>query len=329
MNNHRKDRSRYYGYGIILFAALFLVSAAFLVLNFWEQSQGFFPELDPADPKLEYGGKEYVLRENVETFLILGLDKFGDGVITNSYNNDRQADLLMLFVLDNSAKTYSIIHISRDTMVDMNILGVAGETVGTVNKQIALAHTYGNGQEISCRNTADAVSSLLLGMKITHYLSVTMDSVPVFNDLVGGVEVTVLDDFTGIDDTLVKGDRVTLMGQQALTYVRNRFGLEDSSSAARMKRQQQYLLALHEKTMAAIEQDDEFILRAVMEISDSLVSDRTANQLQTMMEKFSDYKFTGIQELEGQHTMGEAYIEFYPDANALKALVVQLFYQEA
>ena len=75
-----------------------------------------------------------------------------------------------------------------------------------------------------------------------------MDAVPVFNDLVGGVEIEVLDDFTGIDDTLVKGKTVTLMDEHALHYVRTRKDLEDSSNSTRMKRQQQYINALYEKT---------------------------------------------------------------------------------
>mgnify|MGYP000585160404 FL=1 len=68
-----------------------------------------------------------------------------------------------------------------------------------------------------------------------------MDAVPILNDLLGGVEVTVLDDFSGIDDTLIKGETVTLHGDHALTYVRERYGLEDSSNSTRMVRQRQYM----------------------------------------------------------------------------------------
>ena len=39
--------------------------------------------------------------------------------------------------------------------------------------------------------------NFLMDVKIDHYISLTMDSVAVMNDLVGGVEVTVLDDFLG------------------------------------------------------------------------------------------------------------------------------------
>lgn len=75
----------------------------------------------------------------------------------------------------------------------------------------------------------------------------TMGAVPYINDLVGGVPVTVLDDFSGIDDSLVEGETITLKGEQALHYVRIRGGLEDSSNLNRMKRQQQYLESMAEQ----------------------------------------------------------------------------------
>jgi LCP family protein required for cell wall assembly len=233
----------------------------------------------------------------------------------------------MLFVFDNETKQCTAIHINRDTMVDVHVLGVAGNKIDTLTRQIALAHTYGNGRDISCRNTANSVSSLLKGVKVNHYLSVMMDAVPIFNDLVGGVEVVVLHDFTGIDDTLVKGETVTLMGEQALRYVRTRNGLEDSTNSTRMERQQQYINALYQATQKCIADNDEFIVDASLTMSDYTVSDRSVTQLQALAEKFNQYEFLGIQGIAGESKMGEEYIEFYPDENALMELVVRLFYE--
>ena len=41
--------------------------------------------------------------------------------------------------------------------------------------QLALAHTYGSGEEDSCENTVLAVENLLYGVGIDHYVSLTMD----------------------------------------------------------------------------------------------------------------------------------------------------------
>ena len=193
-----------------------------------------------------YNGEEYAMRDNIETFLVMGLDKYEGESVGDSYNNDQQADFNMLFVIDNEKHTYSAIHLNRDSMTNINVLGVAGEKIDTFEGQLALAHTYGNGREVSCRNTADAVSELLNGIAIERYISVTMDAVPVITDLVGGVEVEIKDDFSGVDDSLVMGETVTLNGEQSLTFVRSRYGLEDSSNSTRMLRQQEYLSSLFE-----------------------------------------------------------------------------------
>ena len=191
----------------IVLAIVLLCTSAFLFIRVWEKDHGKFQEsTEVLNDNLDFNGIEYALKDNLETVLILGLDKFNND--DSGYNNDKQADFLMLLVIDHSAKTCSPIHINRDAMVTMDVLGVAGDKIGTAKKQIALSHTYGNGREVSCRNTANAVSGLLLGMEIDHYVSVTMEAVPVYNDFVGGVTVEILDDFSSYNS----GDKCVIVG---------------------------------------------------------------------------------------------------------------------
>ena len=325
MKNVRRDKRSIFRGAAVALLILFLVAAVLFVIEAWEKVQGRFPSSEVSEPTLIWEEKEYVWRDNVETFLVLGLDKFEGAVENDSYTNDQQADFLMLFVFDNEAKTCTAIHINRDTMATMTRLGVAGQQIGYVTQQIALSHTYGNGRDVSCRNAADAVSELLLGTKVDHYISLTMDAVAILNDQVDGVEVEVLHDFTGIDDTLVKGETVTLRGEQALTYVRSRYGLEDPTNNTRMERQRQYLNALYQKVAETVETDADFIVDASLELSDYLISDRSVTQLQDLAEKFFSYEFTGIRSFEGVTKVGESFIEFYPDAASVKKTVVELF----
>ena len=328
-HTHQEKKTRNLKYAAIIFAVIFVVSALFFAMRSIEKimtPQFQSDESKTINTEIKYKGKEYVLKDNIQTILVLGLDKF-EGVDTESYNNDKQSDFLMLLVVDNENETCTALHINRDTMVEMNVLGVAGDAIAVVEKQIALAHTYGNGREVSCRNAADAVSALLMNVDIDHYLSVTMDAVSVYNDLLGGVEVTVLDDFTGIDDTLIKGETVTLKGEHALTYVRTRYGLEDSSYERRMVRQRQYLEALYAKTMSSFGDDGDFIVKAAAKLANFMVSDYTGNGLQALAEKIIDYEFVDIYELEGRTVRGEKHIEFYPYSNSIKETVINLFYE--
>ena len=327
MMKHGFSKSSYIKIIIALISLTLVVGSGLLILHEWEKTSGQFPQHEFGDTTVVYDDKEYTLKESVETFLVIGLDKFDGEASADSYNNDKQADFLMLFVFDNEKKQCSAIHINRDTITDVNVLGLNGNKVDTQKKQIALAHTHGNGKDVSCRNTAESVSSLLLGMKVNHYVSATMDTVVKLNDLVGGVEVMVNDDFTGIDDTLIKGEKVVLMGDHALNFVRTRYGLEDDSNSTRMVRQQEYINGLYDKFRECAENDDEFIIKTSLELSDHIVSDRSVTQLQTLAQKFNDYEFLGIKDIEGESVAGEKFMEFHPNEKFVERMVIGLFYQ--
>ncbi len=311
---------------ILIVAVAFVVVAALLVIKFYENRQGNLPVTSVTQNTVIYEGQEYTKKTNTETFLFIGLDKYEEEIDSDSYNNDQRADFLMLFVIDNKNKEYSAIHINRDTMADINILGLAGEKVGSVNAQLALAHTYGDGDMSSCRNTADAVSGVLNGLNIDKYISVTMDSVPEFNDLVGGVEVEVLDDFSGVDDTLVKGETVTLMGEHALNYVRTRFGLDDSTNKSRMERQRQYIISMQKKIQDVKSSDADFIFNAMDVIDKYMVSNCSVADLESKFNKISDYTMTEIYDIEGEYVLGEKNIEFYPDEASIEEVIMNVFY---
>ena len=322
------DKRRYLKYAMIALLVVFVIAAALLLISLWDKHNDTFPEQTVETAVIYYNGKEYTLRENTESFLLIGLDKFGDDSSADSYNNNKQADFIMLFVFDNAGKKCTPIQINRDTMTKVNILGVAGDKIDEATKQIALAHTYGNGKDVSCRNVADAVSKLLLGVKIDHYASVTMDAVPVVTDLVGGVTVKIEDDFTGIDDTLVMGDTVKLRGDHALNFVRSRYGLEDSSNARRMERQRAYLDSLKENFSSCVEADSSFLADAALKVSDYLISDRSVTQLEKLADKMATYEFSEILTLDGEYEMGEEYLEYNADISSIEEIVINTFYKE-
>lgn len=322
-----KTKNNYVKYVAIALVLVFLIAAAFLLLEVWENRQGRFPETSTEDGVVTHNGQDYVYKDNIETFLVLGLDKYEDADSAESHESGVQADFIMLFVFDNDKKQSTAIQINRDTMTKINKLGIGGVEVDSSVAQIALAYNYASDNDkVKCRNVKDSVEYLLNGIKVDHYLSLTMDAVPASCDLVDGVEVTVLDDFTGIDDALVKGEKVTLTGEQALRYVRTRYGLDDSTNSTRMARQQQYINALYEKINANIKEDDEFLVKLVETMDDYVVYDSSDQRMLTFAEKFDDYEFLGIREFEGESKLGEEFIEFYPDEESVWNVVIDLFY---
>lgn len=314
---------------ILSVIALFLIAALCLLYR-WEKGHSSFegeaPSL-PDDPAFVLNGRDYVLRSDVESILILGLDTFESAVDHTSYNNNSQADFLLLLVLDHSEQTCRAIHLNRDTMADIAVLGLGGKKVGTVHEQLALAHTYGSGAGDSCRNTASAVSGLLYGIPIDHYFSLTMDAVSILNDMVGGVSLKLLEDLTSIDPELEKDAVVNLKGQQALYYVRGRYGVGDNSNVGRMARQQQYLKALYHQIISFMEQDDTFSSDVVLELSEYMVSDCSVTEIDKLLGMMSSYSIGEFYSLEGTFSQSENHMEFELDKESTKALIADLFYR--
>lgn len=319
--------------GILLLIAV-VITLGFFGLRIWENSSDKWnsdanttvPAPSVSRDTITYDGRDYVKKSNIETVLVMGLDKYEGDASAESYNNNLQSDFLMLFVIDHNNKTYSSLHINRDTMADIDILGIADEKVGSTYAQLALAHTYGDGKSGSCRNVLNAVSRLLGDALIEHYMSVTMDSVPLINDKLDGVEVTVLDDFTGIDDTLVKGEAVTLRGDHALTYVRTRYGMDDSTNSTRMVRQRQYLESLFSKAKAVTTQDQSVIIDILEAMDSKMVTDYDAIELSELATALTEYEYVEIYYLEGESSKGDRYIEFYPTEASIEKAVVDLYY---
>ena len=173
-NNHSK-------YVAIVLVVILVITAALLFVEVWEKKQGRYSGSILEDDILEYEDKEYVLKDNIETFLVLGLDKFDGAISADSHESGIQSDFLMLFVLNNETKQCEALHINRDTMTNVNRLGIDGTKIDSFTKQIALAYNYvyDNSGKISCRNTSDAVEDLLLGVDVDHYVSLTLDSVKI------------------------------------------------------------------------------------------------------------------------------------------------------
>ena len=265
-------------------------------------------------------------KRNVETLLVMGIDNFGSIASSSSYNNPNQADFLVLFVTDKDTGKNAAIHINRDTMTDITILGVTGETVGTRYAQMALSYNYGSGKNDSCRNTANAVSRLLYGVPVDRYIAVTMDAVPILNDWAGGVEIEVLHDFSPVSDVLVKGEKIKLHGDMALTYVRTRSGLEDSSNLTRMERQRQYAAQWHDAAKGKLG-DEEAIADLVLQMSDHHYSDCSIDELAYYAEKLGEADDINVQQLPGEAIRGEQFMEYYVDDEQVQQIVLDLFYK--
>ena len=272
-------------------------------------------------------GVSYFPRQDITVLMILGIDERGPVVASDSYNNEGECDVVMLAIFDETAETFHVLALNRDTMMEVPNLGLGGKYAGSFVEQLALSHTYGTGLEDSCENTRKAVSDFLGGITIDYYLSMNMDAIPILNDAVGGVTVSVEDDFGYVDSGIPMGE-VHLMGDQALTFVQIRKDVGTQLNISRMERQRAYMNGYMEALNKQQNQSTGFVLDVYEQISPYIVSDCSANTLSNLVSRFSSYTMGEIVSPKGENVMGEEFMEFYVDEDALNELVLQLFYTE-
>lgn len=270
---------------------------------------------------------ERQLRQGLETILVLGLDKYDRPDKPMGYVNNTQSDFLLLVVLDRQNQKIESLHINRDTMTEITRLGVFGGAAGQYTAQIALAHAYGSGGSDSALNAVKAVSNFLDGVKIDHYMTFTMESVPIINDMVGGVTVMVEDDFSEYDPTLVQGQQITLQGEQALHFVRGRINVADGTNLNRMNRQRQFMSVLFDKVMEAASQDEGFFEKLMKKLGDNFDTDMSLYQLNALPASIAGFTMEPFRTIDGENKRGETFMEFYADPASIQEQVQALFYE--
>ena len=270
-------------------------------------------------------GVDYYPRQDITVMLVLGIDQSGPVESSNYYRNKGSADSVMLLVFDETNEECTVLYLNRDTMLDMDVLGVRGEYAGTTYGQLALAHTYGNGLEESSVNVKNTLTNFMHGLNIDYYVAMNMDAIPILNDAVGGVTVNVVDNFSQVDPEITLGE-VTLKGEHVINYVRTRKDVGDQKNVTRMERQKEYvygfLAALSEKE----HEDVNFIIKLYDDVAPYLVSDCSVNTLSGMLERYVDFEIKEIVTPEGDNVIGEDYYEFYVNEEKLDELIVRLFY---
>ena len=322
----RREQAKKLGYiCLILVLVLLILLSGLRILESTVFSKGQVQGETGHSKTIERNGVKYFPRQDITVMLMMGIDETGPVRDSGSYNNTGEADMLALLVFDETNKKLDIVHLNRDAMVDMPMLGIGGKVAGTANRQLAVSHTYGSGLKDSCENTKKTVSDLFYGLPIHYYVSMHMDAIPILNDAVDGVTVTVVDDFSQVNPDIAMGT-VTLRGQQALDYVQVRREVSDQMNLSRMERQREYMRnfmsAFNQKTKAA----DTFVLETYDRVSDYIVTDMIASSMTSLWSKYADYQLDEVVTLKGENVLNGKYYEYILDEAALDELILQMFY---
>ena len=298
-----------------------------------EEPKGDLATRFTAAPMIEYKGANYTPKTQLKTILLLGTDHYSDEEEQeNSFQNGGQADFILLLVIDDTEKRITPIQIDRDTMADITVLGILGNETGMRHAQICLAHGFGDGKERSCLLQRDAVSRLMLGVNIPYYMAMSLDGIATLNDAVGGVTVEIQDDFSALDPTMKMGSTITLKGMQAEYFVRNRMNIGVGTNEARSLRQTEYwkqLINIVDEKLHS-NNDTDFIHILLNQLDPYLTTNIKQGKIINEIWNDRDYAREDIIHPQGSYTYGEdGFVEFHIDENALKEMIMNLFYQKA
>lgn len=320
---------------VILFAGVAIIGGTYLYLRDTGHNSLV---VAPANPKYEetiiYNGHTYVYDSNKVAFAFIGVDREnlsvnGDSVIGNA----GQADTDIVGVIDTNTGEISVITIPRDTMVDVDLYTVSGEFVRTQNMQLCLAYAYGDGGTSSCENVTTSISRILGNVPVEKYFALDLSGIAPLNDAIGGVTVTSLYDFPA--QGVYEGDTVTIQGDFAETYVRQRDMDSIEASLNRTQRQTQYIEAYVEQLRQAVTSDFSVVSNLYNTAAEYSQTNISLNEVTYLASVALSHGISGYTQytLEGEMRASESatedvFAEYYLDEDSIMDVVVNCFYEQ-
>lgn len=326
----RQDKKRLYkGLGIVVGVLALGIAVIGVVLGMADHYRINSDSSTDSREMITYKNETYVKKGNLETYLIAGIDAPGKVEKVTEYDGTGQCDVLAVIVRDRSTDQCKLLSIDRNTITAVKSLDNDGTYLDTTDIQISLAHAMGFDQQVRAENTVDAVSHLLGDQTIDGYAMVNMGAIQVVNDMVGGVTVTIEDDFSDVDPSMKKGETVTLMGEQAEKYVRSRKEISDGSNQNRMSRQSTYEEAFKPAFRNKCAENSKFPLEVYHAMEDYMTTNISAKKFCRLAILMSDENQDEKVAISGTYGLDEdGWQTFTPDADSLQEAILELFYQK-
>lgn len=261
------------------------------------------------------------VKDGIQTLLVICLDAFDAPSDSGAYRNGNRADLIMLMVIDEALGKTTALQLNPDTLVPFTPPGASE----ALEVPLGLVYSYGSGGSDSCLSGSKAVSGLLGGIPIDHYMTFTMDSIPIVNDMIGGVTVNITDDFPEEYPALQKGENVTLSGESAAAFFRFRAD-DDVDNESHMERQRGYMAGLYSPFLKNAGQEN-FLTKLTLQLGERFTTDLTLSQMMQMLQSLETYPLDeNILTLRGTAEISDGQFRFHADTDWLERMTEQLFF---
>lgn len=285
---------------------------------------------------VEYNGGQYVYNDDIVNILVLGVDS--DLKVSEKQEkigDMGQTDAIYLVSIDTKKHSLMVYAIPRDTMCEIDIYNEKGKLTGLMDAQLALQYNYALDCENSSRLSAEATSRLMYNIPVNRVCVFNCDAISVINDAVGGVEVTIENDFTDesgevLEPEFYKGNTLKLTGEQAVTFVRERDCTIFKSAMDRVERQEQYISSLVTTVKSKLKHNPMTAISILDKLkeSDCIYTDISSSELMYIAQIAvrTGFSMENVVTIPGEVHMGEQFEEYHTDSTALKKMILEKFY---
>lgn len=278
-----------------------------------------------------WNGEKYKRNSYVKAILCIGVDRSDNLSETKETTWGGQADGIFLVAYDTSNDRMKILMIPRDTITEVDQIDEKGNYEQTWLTHLNLAYAFGDGRHVSAKNTVKATSGALCGLDIDHYIAADMKLIPLVNDQIGGVTVTIPNGELVKENPLwIKGSEILLKGDDAERFIRYRDTSKDGTPVTRMTQHKAYISGFSKKIREEAEKNTNIVAEIYDTIEKEVVTDLNKGQLLKLgVSAVSDEDFgeEDIISLPGTVITLE-YDEVYLDYSQVVPIVLDLFYRK-
>lgn len=283
------------------------------------------------DGTVTYEGATYKRSTYMKAVLLLGIDKKRSVLEEDPDGDTGASDGILLIAQDTSRNEIKVFQIPRDSMLTIERIDQNGNKV-MVFDHLSLAFTDGEGRDESAKASVRAVSDLLCGLSIDHYMVASLSILADVNDLAGGVTVTVPNgELVKANPDWTEGKQIMLHGDEAERFLRYRDITIDGTPVTRLSQHKAYIKGFYE----AVRKDSYSIAEICDYLEGKVVSDMTKGEYEKLALDAVTSKFNpeaDITVFPGEATMGEEdgviYDQYYVDYAETIPIILDTFYRK-
>lgn len=294
--------------------------------NHYPTVQLFTPvDLEPGeewDGSIIHNGVVYSPKNNITTVLFLGIDKDEYFEADQLFGNGGRADTIMLFIFDNDEHTIDILEVNRDLWTPVDQYDEGDNYMRTGNMQLCLQHAYSNNLERGSQLMMSNVSSVLGGISIDNYCSLTVIGMLKIVDSIGGLPVSFDEDLTYIHPSFVENTTLVLTPELVNELLRVRDLTDLGSNQQRMSRG---TFVMRQAFDTLVGSNPLTLLKCYFAVAgDDFITDLDIFSLF----RFRNYHLNNIYSMPGSYVEGGFHDEFFADNEQLQEILIELLYEE-